>query len=42
LIDVMFSKAMHAKFVIIENVAWIPFTKNIENMPWNVHDRSFL
>ena len=42
LVDVMFLKAINAKFVIVENVAWVPFTRKIERIPWDVHNRSFL
>jgi hypothetical protein len=42
LIDIIFLKAINAKFVIVENVAWLPFTKKIQLARWNQHDRSFL
>jgi hypothetical protein len=42
LIDIVFQKATHAKFVKVENVGWIPFTKEIEVLPWAQQDKSFL
>ena len=42
LIDIVFQKATNAKFVIVNNVAWIPFTKEIEVLPWTQWDKSFL
>jgi hypothetical protein len=41
-IDIVFQKATHAKFVKVENVAWIPFSKEIEVLPWAQQDKSFL
>jgi|SRR5581483_923395 hypothetical protein len=41
-LDIVFQKAINARFVIVNNVAWVPFTKEIEVMPWAPHDKSFL
>jgi hypothetical protein len=41
-IDLVFLKAATARFVIVENVAWIPFTKEVEVLPWAQHNKSFL
>jgi hypothetical protein len=42
LIDTVFLRATNAKFVIVENVAWIPFTKQIQLVTWERRDHSFL
>lgn len=42
LIDTIFLRATNAKFVIVENIAWIPFTKNVQLIPWDRRNKSFL
>jgi len=40
LIDTIFLMATNAEFVIAENVARIPFTKQIQLLPWDRRDQS--
>jgi hypothetical protein len=42
LIDTIFLRAVNADFVIVENLAWIPFTKRLQLVTWDRHDQSFL
>ena len=42
LIDTIFLRAVNANFLIVENVAWIPFTKRLQLVPWDRRDQSFL
>ena len=42
LIDTIFLRAVDANFVIMQNVARIPFTKRLQLVPWDRHDQSFL
>jgi len=42
LIDTIFLRAINAKFVVVENVALIPFTKRYQVVPWDRNDRSIV
>jgi len=42
LIDTIFTRAVNAKFVTIENLAWIPFTKQLQVFTWDRNDGSFI
>lgn len=38
LVETVFCKATQAKFITIENTACVPFTKQIEIVPWHKND----